>query len=125
MADGSTVVVASTAPDASELPRGPVLRGGLSSEAVVTRAGESFEAVVQRAQPAAAAVLNAVRSGPHPPAEVTVEFGLQLSAELGAVIASSAIQANFTVTLTWRREESGERAATSIPPTASPTTDSA
>lgn len=103
LSDGGSIVVASNAPDA-DASSGPVFRGGGRTDAVLTRAGESFESVVQRAQPAAVAVLDAVRSGPHPPAEVKVEFGLQLSADFGAVIASTAVQANFTVTLTWRRD---------------------
>jgi hypothetical protein len=103
LGDGGSIVVASNAPETDASP-GPVFRGGGRTEAVVTRASESFESVVQRAQPAAVAVLDAVRSGPNPPTEVRVEFGLQLSADLGAVIASTAVQANFTVTLTWRRD---------------------
>ena len=38
------------------------------------------------------------------PDEVVVEFGLQLSAEAGAFIASASSSATFTVSLTWRRE---------------------
>lgn len=80
------------------------------SHAVVTQAAESFESVVQKVQPAAVAVLDAVRSGPRPPSEMTVEFGLDKSADPGAVIASTAVQANFEDPVTWRRHESDSKA---------------
>ena len=105
LSEGGSVVVASVGPGAAHHPYGPVLRGRVS-EAVVTQASESFETVVQRVQPAATAVLDAARSGPHPPSEVTVEFGIEMSADLGAVIASTAVQANFKVTITWQRDTS-------------------
>jgi hypothetical protein len=38
-----------------------------------------------------------------PPDEVGIEFGVQLSAQTGAFIASVAAQANFRVSVTWRR----------------------
>ena len=39
------------------------------------------------------------------PDEVAVEFGVQLSAQTGAFIASVAAEANFTVSMTWRRRD--------------------
>lgn len=84
-------------------PHGDVVRGR-APDAVVTQASESFESIVQKVQPAAVALLEAIRSGPRPPSRVTVEFGLDMSADLGAVIASTAVQANFKVTITWRRD---------------------
>ena len=106
LADGGSVVVATSRPGGGQDPYGPILRGRVS-EAVVTQASESFESVVKRVQPAAVAVLDAARSGPRPPSEVTVEFGIEMSADLGAVIASTAVQANFKVTITWQRDGSG------------------
>ena len=103
LGDGGSVVVAASGPSNGQGAYGPVLRGRVS-EAVVTQASESFETVVQRLQPAAAAVLDAARSGPQTPSEVTVEFGIEMSADLGAVIASTAVQANFKVTITWQRD---------------------
>lgn len=105
LADGGSVVIAAGGPNSGQDPSGPVLRGRVS-EAIVTQASESFETVVQRLQPAATAVLDAIRSGPHPPSDVTIEFGIEMSADLGAVIASTAVQANFKVTITWQREAS-------------------
>jgi hypothetical protein len=109
LADGGSVLIATERPSiASDAPYGVVVRGGRSTETVVSKASESFESVVAKVQPAAVAVLGAVSSGPHPPDEVTVEFGLELSADLGAIIASTAVQANFTVTLKWQRDRTDD-----------------
>src|SRR5215469_10283919 len=40
-----------------------------------------------------------------PPDEIGIVFGVQLSAQTGAFIASVAAQANFTVSMTWRRQQ--------------------
>jgi hypothetical protein len=68
------------------------------------RVETSFESALRTVRPAAVAVLDVMRSGVEAPDEVVVEFGVQLSAEAGAIIAASGVQANFKVTLTWRRE---------------------
>jgi Trypsin-co-occurring domain 1 len=44
-----------------------------------------------------------LRSADDPPDEVGIEFGVQLSAQTGAFIASVAAEANFNVSMTWRR----------------------
>lgn len=43
------------------------------------------------------------RSIDDPPDEIGIEFGVQLSAQTGAFIASAAAAANFRVSMTWRR----------------------
>lgn len=46
------------------------------------------------------AALGAISS---PPSEATLEFGLKISAELGAVVVSKvATEANYTIKLTWK-----------------------
>lgn len=101
---GGSVVVSTGAPNGrGDAAYGEVVRGQRAS-VVVDRANASFESVIRKAQPAALAVLNAVSSGSRPPHEVTVEFGIEMSADMGAVIASTAVTANFTVTLKWTRD---------------------
>jgi hypothetical protein len=39
------------------------------------------------------------------PDEVHIEFGLDLSAKVGAFIASASATANFKIAMTWRRTE--------------------
>jgi hypothetical protein len=102
--DGGSVVVVTGGPAIGGDPYGSVVRGGRISDAVVTQASESCETVVQRLQPAAVAVLDAVRWGRHSPSDVTDEFGLEMSSDRSAVIASTGVQANCKVTITWRRD---------------------
>jgi len=76
---------------------------GLSHEDVVEHTEQSFEHAISRIQPAARAIIEKLRNLPDAPDEVSVEFGLELSAEAGAFIASASTEANFRVSLTWRR----------------------
>lgn len=69
--------------------------------AVIDRMGESMQAAVARLRPAVAAVAQELVRLPQPPKEVTVEFGITFTAELGAVIANVGSEGSFTVTMTW------------------------
>jgi hypothetical protein len=75
-----------------------VVRASRAGE-VVGRAARSIESALDSVAPAAEAVLTKVRGAR--PSEVTVEFGLKLSAEAGAVITRSAGECNFRVVLKW------------------------
>ncbi|MCX4529129.1 MULTISPECIES: CU044_2847 family protein [unclassified Streptomyces] len=72
-------------------------RGGRS----VTRASRTFGEMVDSVRPVADGFVGRLSGLVHPPDEITLEFGLSLSAEADIVIASTATQANFSVTLTW------------------------
>jgi hypothetical protein len=80
---------------------GQVFRGGGDRREVVTRSTETMEAAISRVRPAAIALAESFSDLPARPQEVSVTFGIELSAELGAVIASTSMSANFSVTLTW------------------------
>jgi hypothetical protein len=82
---------------------GPVTRG-LGDRHVTTQATQTFEQAVSRVQPAAQALIAQVRALTDTPDEVGVEFGLELSAEAGAFIATASTSANFKVSLTWHRQ---------------------
>jgi hypothetical protein len=96
MQDGSLVLV--QVEDAT----GPVTRG-LRDHTVSERAQQSFEEALSRVQPATQALISRLLRLAEPPDEVGVEFGLGLSAEAGAFIASASTTANFKVSLLWRR----------------------
>jgi hypothetical protein len=98
LADGESVLVEV----ADGLGAGRVTRG-LREVDVVERTEHTFEHAIGRIQPAATAIIDKLRSIPDAPDEVSVEFGLELSAEAGAFIASASTAANFKVSLTWRR----------------------
>jgi hypothetical protein len=79
-------------------------RAGRPSE-IPAEAGQTFESALERLRPAAGAIIAKLRGLADPPDEVQVEFGLTMSAAAGMVVASASAEANYRVTLTWRRGE--------------------
>jgi hypothetical protein len=91
-----------------EPPASPVTRGlGKDQPALVEQADKTFEAATAAITPAARSLIARLRAIDDPPDEVGIEFGVELSAQTGAFIASVAGRANFTVSMTWRRRGSG------------------
>jgi Trypsin-co-occurring domain 1 len=83
-----------------------VSRGG--SEPDVVQASKKFEEALDMAIPVAKAALNRIRTGLTTPAdEVELKFGLKLTAETGAIIASVGGEVNFEITLKWKHEKAG------------------
>ena len=72
---------------------------------VVQRAHKTFEEALEVVRPMAQVILDKLHALHDPPDEVQVEFGLKMSAEAGALIAAASAEANYRVTLTWKREE--------------------
>jgi hypothetical protein len=97
---GSAVVVEVEEPT----PTSGTVRGLRAGE-LTEKAKESFETALEKIRPAATVILAKLRDLSERPDEVGVEFGIRLSAEAGAFIASTGAEANFKVTLTWRRKE--------------------
>jgi hypothetical protein len=83
---------------------GRTVRAGREAD-VPEKARLTFEGALGRIRPAAEAVIGTLRDLSDPPAEVGVEFGLNLSGTAGAIIASAGVEANYRVTLTWKRQE--------------------
>jgi hypothetical protein len=76
-------------------------RRGLSPSGVTERAKVSFEEALDQAQPVAAVLMDKLRSlGPD---EATIEFGMKLSADVGAILASASSEAHYKVTLKWQK----------------------
>lgn len=71
---------------------------------VIEKAQQSFEKSISKVKPAAQFILAQLRSLHDAPDEIVVAFGLKLNAEAGAIIASSSLEANYTVTLKWSKE---------------------
>ncbi|AQU65368.1 CU044_2847 family protein [Streptomyces niveus] len=76
-------------------------RGGRT----VARAERSLGQMLDTVRPVAESFVGRFRGMANAPDEVTLEFGVSLSAEADVVIASTATAANFTVTLTWNRSD--------------------
>ena len=98
--DGGSIVVEVDEPEAP----GGVMRAARPGE-VMEKAHQSFEAALDRIRPAASTIIKKLRGLHDPPDEVEVEFGLKMSAEAGAVVAAAGAEANYKVTLTWKREQ--------------------
>lgn len=81
---------------------------GLHQERSLDHAQQTFEQAIVRVQPVAEAIIGRLRFIADPPDEVHVEFGLELSAEAGAFIASASTAANFKVSLSWHASHEGD-----------------
>ncbi|MFB8031749.1 CU044_2847 family protein [Streptomyces sp. NPDC056004] len=76
-------------------------RGGRS----IARAERSFGQMLDTVRPVAESFVGRFRDLANAPDEITLDFGVSLSAEADVVIASTATAANFSVSLTWNRRD--------------------
>ena len=82
---------------------GETTRGwGDRDRRVVEQARESFEQAVARVQPAVQGLVRQLRSLADSPDTISVEFGLELSAEVGAFVAGASTKGNFKISMTWQ-----------------------
>ena len=70
---------------------------------VLSKATTTFQDAMAKVKPAAEAIVSKFKELSDSPDEVTVEFGVKINAELGAIIASSGVDANFKVMLKWKK----------------------
>jgi hypothetical protein len=96
---GGTILVEADEP----APSRDVVRG-LHTSRVTDEAQLTFDAAIGKIRPAAEAIIAKLRGLSEPPDEVGVVFGIKLTADAGAIIASVGAEANYTVTLTWKRK---------------------
>ncbi|MEV5984908.1 CU044_2847 family protein [Streptomyces sp. NPDC052051] len=76
-------------------------RGGRSA----ARASRTFGEMLDTVRPVAESFVGKLGGLVNAPDEITLEFGVSLSAEADVVIASTATEANFSVSLTWHRSD--------------------
>jgi Trypsin-co-occurring domain 1 len=77
----------------------------------VVRAKQSFEQAMSHVTPVASAALERIRTGLTTPAdEVEIKFGVKLSSEAGAIIASVGGEVNFEITLKWKQTKPSAQA---------------
>jgi hypothetical protein len=67
--------------------------------AVIAKLDEPLEKAIASARPATESIINTF--GALSPNELTVEFGLNIDAQAGAVFAKAGIGAHFNITMTW------------------------
>lgn len=97
--DGTSLVVEVDEPELGGLV--PASR----SDEVIAKAQVSFEEALDKIKPAANGIIKKLRGLSDQPDEINVEFGLKLSAEVGAVVAAAGVEANYKVILKWKKEE--------------------
>jgi hypothetical protein len=100
LAEGGSVLVEV----ADAAPSGPVTRGGRADE-LVTSAGATLESALDGLGPVVKGVVTRLREAADWPDEVTVEFSIKLSADANVIIARSAGEANFKISMRWSRDE--------------------
>jgi hypothetical protein len=103
LADGGSVLV--EVADAVSAP-GPVTRGG-RVEGLVTDAGATLESALDQLGPVVKGVVTKLREAADWPDEVTVEFSIKLSADANVIIARTAGEANFKISMHWSRAAGG------------------
>ncbi|MPZ64519.1 MAG: hypothetical protein GEU83_03015 [Pseudonocardiaceae bacterium] len=72
---------------------------------VVARASRTLDDMVAGLRPVAETFVAQFRSMDDAPDELSIQFGVTLSATAEVVIASTAADANFAVTLNWNRNK--------------------
>lgn len=96
MEDGETVVV-----EMDDDQLAGVAPAAVSPGEVAARATQSFEKALDRLLPTIRAIGDRLREVA--PDEFTVALGVKVTAEAGVIVSKASGEANFTVTLTWRR----------------------
>jgi hypothetical protein len=95
---GGTVVVETVAPEPVH-PAPPAA----PTDGAVEQAPQKFEAAFEALKPVASAIVSKLRGLSDPPHEMTVELALKATPEGGLIVAAGDSEANYKVTLTWKR----------------------
>jgi hypothetical protein len=111
--EGGTILV--EVDDDLRMGSGPTLRGGAAS-AMIEKARVSYEEALDKIKGAAETIITKMRALPDSPDEISVDFGIKLSADIGAILASTSAEAQFTLHLTWKRGQQTEIAIVPVLP---------
>ncbi len=104
LADGSVVLVQVDGPETDDVAvRGWRDKAADAGERLTVTANRTLDGAIDAVVPAAETLVRRLRETAGGPDELTVEFGLQMSAQAGAYIAQATSTANFRVSMTWRR----------------------
>lgn len=70
---------------------------------LIDKTKQSFAEAVEKIKPVATIIITKLRSINDPPDEVEVKFGVKMSAVAGAIIAAAGVEANYEITLKWKK----------------------
>lgn len=99
LADGSNIVV-----EVDESETNGSVRVSRSDD-MILEANHTFEQALNSIRTSTECIIDELRNLVHRPDEIEVEFGFNMSGELGAVIAKITAEANYKVTLRWQPEK--------------------
>jgi len=106
MEDGNPILIE------VDLPEAGIERAGRGDQ--IIKAKERFAAALEHIKPVAHTVISTF--GSLAADEIGVDFGIKMSAKVGAIIASADTEANFTVRLTWKRANEVAQTLSPKPP---------
>jgi hypothetical protein len=98
--DGTVVLVEVDEPE----PEAGLVQAGL----VFGDVKQTFEEGLDKTKSLAGKIIAKFRGLHDSPDEIELEFGLKLSTEVGVFLASAGMEANYTVTLTWKKDKKKE-----------------
>jgi len=102
--DGNAIVVEVDEPEVL----GGTVRAARKPGQLLDEAKDSFDEALNKIYSATESAVRTLRTLSSQPDEVIMEFGFNLSAQFGAVIASATASANYKVVLKWSRPEREE-----------------
>jgi hypothetical protein len=90
--------------EVDEPPKARAVRAGREGE-LAKKITRTFEDALTDVRPAAESIVAQLRNVADPPDAIEVTFGLKLSVQAGAIIASASGEGNFAVKLSWSRSK--------------------
>ena len=108
--EGGGSILIESPDEPAKAPTGlvPATRGESVKE-MAEQARQSFDASVENVRKSADLLVSKLRALSDPPDEMEVVFSLKASGELGNIaIGKAGAEANYSVTLRWRKEEKKE-----------------
>lgn len=103
--DGGTERVLVQVRETGADPELGVVPVGRTGEPSVRRAARSLDTMLDVVRPIAERFVARLGGMAQAPDEVSLDFGVSLSAEADVLIATTSGEANFSVTLTWHRRQ--------------------
>lgn len=84
-----------------------IRQAGLARKGKVLDTQQAFETRLSDIRAAASAALSILKEDLRPD-EVTLRFGIKMTAEAGAVVARTAVEGNMEVEMSWHRDEAAQ-----------------
>ena len=97
--EGQKIIVEVSEPTAGGLV--PVGRGS----DVIAKAQLTLSKTLDNIRPVAESIIDKLSDLTNRPDEISVEFGVKLSANAGAVLAAASTECNFVIRLKWKNNE--------------------